>query len=87
MYSTTAWDVGAQGEEKLGHGLDRLASDTLRLVHDRRIPRSRANHDHIAVTANGAHVIDAKRYRGRPHLKLPRWDRSSTRSAVRVRQH
>ncbi|WP_287217267.1 nuclease-related domain-containing protein [Rhodococcus sp. (in: high G+C Gram-positive bacteria)] len=68
--STTAWDVGAVGEERLGKGLDRLASDTLRLLHDRRIPRSKANIDHLAVTANGIYVIDAKKYRGRPHLKI-----------------
>ncbi|WP_245618491.1 nuclease-related domain-containing protein [Knoellia aerolata] len=68
--STTAWDIGALGEEKLGKGLNRLASDRLRLLHDRRIPRSTANIDHLAVTASGVYVIDAKKYRGRPHLKI-----------------
>ena len=68
--STTAWDIGALGEERLGKGLDRLASDTLRLLHDRRIPRSQANIDHLVVTASGVYVIDAKKYRGRPHLKI-----------------
>ena len=67
---TTAWDIGALGEERLGKGLDRLASDTLRLLHDRRIPRSKANIDHLAVTASGVYVIDAKKHRGRPHLKI-----------------
>jgi hypothetical protein len=79
--STTAWNVGAQGEERLGKGLDALASDTLRLLHDRRIPGSKANIDHLAVTPSGVYVIDAKKYRGRPHLKIeggilrPRVDR------------
>lgn len=68
--STTAWNTGAAGEERLGKCLDRLASDTLRLLHDRRIPKSRANIDHLAVTASGVYVIDAKKYRGRPHLKI-----------------
>lgn len=68
--STAAWDVGALGEERLGRGLDALASDTLRLLHDRRIPGSKANIDHLAVTARGVYVIDAKKYRGRPHLKV-----------------
>ncbi|KQU69079.1 NERD domain protein [Phycicoccus sp. Root101] len=68
--TTTAWNTGALGEERLGKGLDRLACDTIRLLHDRRIPRSKANIDHIAVTANGVYVIDAKKYRGRPHLKI-----------------
>lgn len=68
--STAAWDIGALGEERLGKGLDALGSDTLRLLHDRGIPGSRANIDHLAVTASGVYVIDAKRYRGRPHLKV-----------------
>lgn len=68
--STTAWDTGAVGEERLGRGLDGLACDTIKLLHDRRIPRSKANIDHIAVTANGVYVVDAKKYRGRPQLKI-----------------
>lgn len=47
-----------------------MAIDELRVLHDRRIPGSRANIDHIAVTPTGVYVIDAKKYRGRPHLKV-----------------
>ncbi|WP_344252338.1 nuclease-related domain-containing protein [Terrabacter carboxydivorans] len=68
--STTAWDAGATGEERLGKAPDRLASDRLRLLHDRRIPKTRANIDHLAMTPSGVYVIDAKTYRGRPHLKV-----------------
>lgn len=68
--STTAWNTGALGEERLGGGLNRLASETVRLLHDRRMPRSKANIDHLAVTPTGVYVIDAKKYRGRPHLKI-----------------
>ena len=68
--STRAWDVGAVGEERLGQRLNELATDQLRVLHDRRIPGSRANLDHIAVTPTGVYVIDAKKYSGRPHLKL-----------------
>ncbi len=68
--STRAWDTGAVGEERLGHRLNELASATLRVLHDRRIPGSRANIDHIAVTQTGVYVIDAKKYRGRPRLKV-----------------
>lgn len=64
--STTAWDVGARGEERLGKGLDRLRSDSLLLLHDRRVPRSTANIDHLAVTASGVFVIDAKKIVGVP---------------------
>jgi len=50
--------------------LNSLAGDTIRLLHDRRLPRSKANIDHLAVTPTGVYVIDAKKYRGRPHLKV-----------------
>ena len=68
--STRAWDTGALGEERLGNRLNELASDSLRLLHDRRIPGSRANIDHIAVATTGVYVIDAKKYKGRPQLKI-----------------
>lgn len=68
--STKAWDVGAVGEERVGTRLNELASESLRVLHDRRIPGSRANIDHIAVTANGVYVIDPKRYQGRPSLSV-----------------
>lgn len=68
--STTAWDKGALGEEKVGQRLNELASDRLRVLHDRRIPGTRANIDHLAVTATGVYVIDPKKYAGRPRLKV-----------------
>lgn len=68
--STRAWDTGATGEERLGSRLTELASERLRVLHDRRIPRSTANIDHIAITPSGIWVIDAKRYKGRPSLLI-----------------
>lgn len=68
--STTAWDTGAIGEERLGGRLNSLQSDTCRILHDRRIPGSRTNIDHLAVTSMGVYVIDAKRYSGRPQLRV-----------------
>jgi hypothetical protein len=68
--STTAWDRGAIGEERLGARLNALASDDLAVLHDRRIPGSKANIDHIAITPIGIWVIDAKRYKGRPELRI-----------------
>ena len=68
--STTAWNTGALGEERLGQRLNELSSDTMRVLHDRRIPGTRANIDHIAVTPTGIYVIDAKKYKGRPSLKV-----------------
>jgi hypothetical protein len=47
-----------------------LATDGIAILHDRRIPGSKANIDHIAITRSGIWVIDAKRYKGRPELKI-----------------
>lgn len=69
--STTAWASGARGEELLGARLADLTQKGVRLLHDRRIPGTRANIDHIAVGPTGVYVIDAKRYEGRrPSLRV-----------------
>lgn len=68
--TTRAWARGAVGEERLGALLDRLAGPSARVLHDRRIPRTRANIDHIVVCPSGVLVVDAKRYEGRPHLRV-----------------
>ncbi len=62
--STRAWSSGAAGEAAVGARLDGLASESIRVLHDRRIPRSKANIDHIVVTPGGVWVIDTKRYVG-----------------------
>ncbi|WP_237565825.1 nuclease-related domain-containing protein [Ornithinimicrobium cerasi] len=36
------------------------------MLHDRGIPGSRANLDHLVVCPTGVFVVDAKRYQGRP---------------------
>lgn len=61
-----SWAKGAVGEQRFGGKLDELAAvhPSVRILHDRCLPRSRANIDHIAVTANGIWVIDAKHYDG-----------------------
>lgn len=64
--STRAWDVGAQGEEVVSIRLDKAVGPNLRVLHDRRIPGSKANIDHIAVGPRGVFVIDAKHYSGAP---------------------
>jgi hypothetical protein len=68
--TTESWNTGAVGEERLGAALNDRASDILRVLHDRRVPRSRANIDHLAVTPSGVYVIDAKKYAGRPRLQV-----------------
>jgi hypothetical protein len=65
-----AWARGARGEELLAKRLDGLADRSVVLLHDRRIPPGHANIDHIAISPAGIFVIDAKRYQGRPHLRI-----------------
>lgn len=60
--STKAWATGAAGEERVGARLDTLAEVGVITLHDRRIPGSRANIDHLVITPWGVHVVDAKRY-------------------------
>ncbi len=63
--STRAWGVGGSGERKLGALLESLNDDeTIIALHDRRIPGSRANIDHIVVARSGVYVVDAKNYAG-----------------------
>ena len=68
--STQAYEVGARGEELLAKRLDALADHGVLVLHDRRIPGTRANIDHIVVAPTGVFVIDAKKYKGRPLLKV-----------------
>lgn len=68
--STRAWERGAVGEERVGARLDGLVSSGVAVLHDRRIPGTRANIDHLVVTTGGVWVVDPKRYRGRPELRV-----------------
>lgn len=69
--STKAWASGAKGEVELGTRLDKQASESIAVLHDRRIPGTRANIDHIVVTVGGVFVVDPKRYVDkRPELRV-----------------
>jgi len=65
-----AWATGAAGEEALAASLAKRCPDVL-VLHDRRMPRSRANIDHLAIAPSGVHVIDAKRYKGKIEVRKP----------------
>lgn len=62
--SIASWARGAEGERRVADQLTRLERDGVTALHDRRMPRSRANIDHLAVARNGVWVIDAKNYTG-----------------------
>jgi hypothetical protein len=65
--STAAWAQGSRGEQELGQYLEGIQDESAVVVlHDRRIPETRANIDHIAITRSGAvWAIDAKNYSGK----------------------
>ena len=73
-----AWDQGAKGERALGSLLDRIAGarPDIHVLHDRSVPRSRANIDHLAVTPAGVFVIDAKAHRGKLELRQGLFERT-----------
>jgi hypothetical protein len=61
--STQAWRKGGVGEQRVG---DRFAKsgDAVIVLHDRCVPRSRANIDHVVIGPSGVFVVDTKRYAG-----------------------
>jgi hypothetical protein len=65
------WARGAAGEERVAKLLAKHLAPAVVVLHDRAIPRSRANIDHIAVASSGVWVIDAKRYKGRVAVSRP----------------
>lgn len=61
----TAWAQGARGEERLANTLTEHLGDRAIALHDRKVPRTRGNIDHIVVASTGVWVVDAKRYLGK----------------------
>lgn len=65
-----AWGTGAAGEEELAAILARRCPNVI-VLHDRRMPGSHANIDHLAIAPSGVYVIDAKRYKGKIEVRKP----------------
>jgi hypothetical protein len=67
-----AWEIGSRGEEQVGRSLDRrTAKGPAIILHDRRMPASLANIDHLAVAPQGVFVIDAKAIKGKVRIARP----------------
>jgi hypothetical protein len=62
--TVTAWQTGAEGEVRTGRLLEPLEAEGFRILHDRRIPGSRANIDHIVIGPPGIFVVETKSYSG-----------------------
>lgn len=60
------WIGDDEQTEHVGAALASLVPRGVRLLHDRRVPGSRANLDHVAVTGSAVWVVTAERVGGRP---------------------
>jgi hypothetical protein len=60
----TAWATGADGEGRTARYLDQLRAEGFAVLHDRRIPGSRANIDHIVIGPPGVYVVETKSLAG-----------------------
>jgi len=60
--TTRAWARGSKGEAKLAAALSDVPH--VRALHDRSVPGTRGNIDHIVIGPGGVFVVDAKRYQG-----------------------
>lgn len=78
------WATGAEGEQTIAEMLAHRCPDTP-VLHDRRMPRSRANIDHLAFAASGIYVIDTKRYRGKIEVTKPLFGQAKLKIAGRDR--
>jgi hypothetical protein len=67
--STRAWSRGSVGETKLAASLGKIGRDDVVFLHDRRVPGTRRNIDHIVVAPTGVYVVDTKRYKGRVEVR------------------
>lgn len=65
--TTKAWQVGADGERRVAEVL--AEAQGIRVMHDRLVPRSRANIDHLAIGPAGVFVVDAKKYTGQIEVR------------------
>ncbi|MGK2877664.1 MAG: nuclease-related domain-containing protein [Solirubrobacterales bacterium] len=64
--STRAWSKGAKGEREAGLYLEKkLRPTNCEILHDRLIPGSRANIDHVVIGPAGVTILDTKNYKGK----------------------
>ena len=62
--SVRAWATGAEGEERTATILTPLDSEGFVALHDRRMPGSRGNIDHVVIGPPGILVVETKSYAG-----------------------
>ncbi len=81
--STRAWARGASGEERLATVLHARLTDRAIPLHDRKVPGTRGNIDHLVIAPTGIWIIDAKAFRGRVQRRdVGGWFRTDLRLYV-----
>ena len=73
------WGMGGSGESRLAAFIAREVGDAVIPLHDRLIPGTRGNIDHIWVAQTGVWVVDAKTYEGKVEKREvgPIWRREN----------
>jgi hypothetical protein len=73
------WGKGSEGESRLAAFIARELQDAVIPLHDRLIPGTRGNIDHIFIAPTGVWVVDAKAYKGKVVQREsgPIWRRES----------
>jgi Nuclease-related domain len=63
--NAATWGKGSRGESRLAAFVEREVGDAVIPLHDRLIPGTRGNIDHIFVASTGVWVVDAKALKGK----------------------
>jgi Nuclease-related domain len=77
--TAATWGKGSEGESKLAAFVEREVGDKVIALHDRLIPGTRGNIDHIFIAPTGVWVVDAKAYKGKVESREtgPIWRRET----------
>ncbi|MDX6481996.1 MAG: hypothetical protein QOG85_2506 [Gaiellaceae bacterium] len=63
--TAATWGKGSEGESWLARYIAEEVGDSVIALHDRLIPGTRGNIDHLFVAPRGVWVVDAKAYKGK----------------------
>lgn len=77
--TAATWGKGSEGERRLAAFVAREVGDAVIPLHDRLIPGTRGNIDHIFIASTGVWVVDAKAYAGKAEKREvgPVWRREN----------
>jgi len=64
-----SWAIGANGEAATARVLEPLKSEGFVILHDRKIPGSSANIDHIVIGPPGVAIVETKSYSRRVRIR------------------